>query len=213
MVGRARRTYSVGVNGPVQVRKAELRAAHLARRHVRPAAESAAFASAISAGVLSLPELAGADTVAAYHSLPGEPATTALLEALSERVRTILLPVLRADRELDWAAYVRGAEQRGLGGTLEPAGPRLGLDAVAAAQVVICPGLAADLAGHRLGRGGGSYDRALARVSGAAGPTGLRVLLLYDDEVLVDVPTDAHDQPVDVLVTPTRVIRTGPPAG
>lgn len=162
--------------------------------------------------MLSLPELAGAETVAAYQSLPGEPATATLLEALSERVRTVLLPVLRADRELDWAAYVGGAQQRGLGGTLEPAGPRLGLDAVAAAQVVICPGLAADLAGHRLGRGGGSYDRALARVARAGATAGLRVLLLYDDEVLADVPADVRDQPVDVVVTPARVIRTVPPA-
>ena len=46
----------------------------------------------------------------------------------------------------------------------EPAGPRLGRAAVAEAQLVVVPALAVDRRGLRLGRGGGSYDRALARV-------------------------------------------------
>jgi 5-formyltetrahydrofolate cyclo-ligase len=68
----------------------------------------------------------------------------------------------------------------------------------------VCPGVAGSRAGDRLGRGGGSYDRALAR----SAPTTLRCLLLYDDEVVDAVPTDAHDERVDVLVTPTRTLWT-----
>ena len=72
-------------------------------------------------------------------------------------------------------------------------GPRLGVDAVATADVVLVPGLAVSADGHRLGRGGGSYDRALARV-----PVGtFTCVLLYDGEVGLDVPVEPHDRTVD----------------
>ena len=60
------------------------------------------------------------------------------------------------------------------------------------------PALAVDARGYRLGRGGGSYDRALARVGGQV-PT---IALLYDDELLPTVPTEAHDQRVRVVARP-----------
>jgi 5-formyltetrahydrofolate cyclo-ligase len=86
-------------------------------------------------------------------------------------------------------------------GLLEPV-DRLGVDAVATADVVVVPGLAVSLAGERLGQGGGSYDRALGRV-----PVGTPVVIcLYDDEVGLDVPVDDHDRPVTAAVTPTRWI-------
>jgi 5-formyltetrahydrofolate cyclo-ligase len=51
---------------------------------------------------------------------------------------------------------------------------------------------------HRQGRGGGSYDRALARV-GAAVPT---IALIYDDELLEEVPAGPLDQPVRMVAQP-----------
>jgi len=68
---------------------------------------------------------------------------------------------------------------------------------------VLVPGLAVDRSGMRLGRGGGSYDRALARV-----PVGTPVLvLLYDGEVLDRVPADDHDRRVTAAVTASGVVR------
>jgi 5-formyltetrahydrofolate cyclo-ligase len=84
----------------------------------------------------------------------------------------------------------------------------LGLNAIHDAKIIISPALAADREGRRLGQGGGSYDRALAR----RGPHALVVVLLHDDELLPagDVPVDAHDVPVDVAVTPSGgVVRLG----
>jgi 5-formyltetrahydrofolate cyclo-ligase len=68
-----------------------------------------------------------------------------------------------------------------------------------------------DRAGHRLGRGGGFYDRALDR----ARPDALVVALIHDEELLDLVPTAPHDRPVHVAVTPTGVhrLRTVPGPG
>ena len=89
----------------------------------------------------------------------------------------MILPVLLPDLDLDWAVHTGSLDRRR--GLLEPAGPTLGVDAVATADVVLAPGLAVDRTGMRLGKGGGSYDRALGRV-----PVGTPVcVLLYDDEV------------------------------
>ena len=113
--------------------------------------------------------------------------------------------MLRDDFDLDWAELSDPQDLReNRFGILEPSGPPLGVEAVLDTDAVVCPGVAADLSGHRLGRGGGSYDRVLARL----GPRTLRCLLLYDDEVLADVPQHDHDQQVDAIVTPTRILRT-----
>jgi 5-formyltetrahydrofolate cyclo-ligase len=85
----------------------------------------------------------------------------------------------------------------------EPAGRRLGPDAIARADVLVVPALAVDRAGRRLGQGGGSFDRALAR----ARPDALVVALVHDDEVSSGpLPVEPHDRAVDVVVTPERVL-------
>lgn len=125
---------------------------------------------------LELAELADAGTVAAYVSVGREPSTRALLERLHGAGTRVLLPVLLPDNDLDWALY-EGAERlvKAGRGLLEPAGPRLGPEAVTAADTVLLPGLAVDRHGLRLGRGGGSYDRVLARLE-RAGAVRLAVL-------------------------------------
>lgn len=160
---------------------------------------TASDADALADGVLAL--LDAPATVCAYVSTAGEPPTNVLLQRLLAASHRVLLPVLLADLDLDWASWSGGAALApGRFALLEPTGPRLGVDAVAGADLVVCPGLAGDRGGSRLGRGGGSYDRALARTRA------LRVLLLHDEEVLDSVPAQPHDQPVDVIVTPARTL-------
>jgi 5-formyltetrahydrofolate cyclo-ligase len=91
-------------------------------------------------------------------------------------------------------------------GLLEPDGVRLGPAAVLDAGTVLLPGLAVDGHGVRLGRGGGSYDRVLARLS-AAGADPALIVLLYDNEVVARVPEEPHDHPVDAVVTPAGARR------
>lgn len=183
--------------------KQAIRSRVLANRSRWPPSQQQQTAALLRDRVLALPEMQAATTVAAYRSLPDEPGTDPLLEALHARSVALLLPVLLPDLSLDWAAHEPGHERLNGKGIREPASPALGPAALAAASVVICPGLAGDVQGHRLGRGAGCYDGALAALDHSE----LRCLLLYDDEVLDAVPADLHDQPVDVLVTPTRTLR------
>ncbi|MFI1208825.1 5-formyltetrahydrofolate cyclo-ligase [Streptomyces sp. NPDC020802] len=167
--------------------------------------------AALAARALELPELAHARTVAAYVSVGSEPGTRALLDALHARGVHVLLPALLADNDLDWGAYdgpdsLVGVRHGGRMTLLEPAGDRLGPEAVLAADAVLLPGLAVDARGLRLGRGGGSYDRVLARLERAAADPAL-VVLLYDSEVVGRVPEEPHDRPVHAAVTPSAVHR------
>lgn len=171
-----------------------------ARRRSRSAADREAAARQLARRVLALPELAGAGTVAAYVSTPAEPGTLPLRTELRRRGERVLLPVLRADDDLDWALD-EGLFVPGRRGVSEPAGVRLGPGAIAQATVVVCPAAAVALDGTRLGHGGGSYDRALTRAAG------LVVALVHDDELLDVLPRDPHDQPVHVAITPDRTVR------
>ncbi|MET8515289.1 5-formyltetrahydrofolate cyclo-ligase [Streptomyces sp. NPDC005077] len=188
-------------------RKASLRRELLAARSLLSGKDVENAAMVLSRGAVNLPELAEARTVAAYVSVGREPGTRALLDALHARRVRVLLPVLLPDNDLDWAAYeavdslVPAAR-----GLLEPDGPRLGPDAVLDADVVLLPGLAVDGRGMRLGRGGGSYDRVLARLATAGAHPAL-VVLLYDNELVAQVPVEPHDHPVDAVLTPAGARR------
>ncbi|MFF7360827.1 5-formyltetrahydrofolate cyclo-ligase [Streptomyces sp. NPDC008125] len=189
--------------------KASLRRELLAARAELTAEELADSAAALARTALTLPELTGARTVAAYVSVGREPGTRALLDALRARRVRVLLPVLQSDHDLDWAVYEGTGRLLKAGrGLLEPAGPRLGAPAVLDAGAVLLPGLAADTRGMRLGRGGGSYDRVLARLA-AAGAHPALVVLLYGNEVVARVPSEPHDHPVDAVVTPAGTHRFG----
>ncbi len=188
-----------------------LRREFLAVRNRLTADDLRVTAAALADRALELPELAHARTVAAYVSVGAEPGTRALLDALHARGVRVLLPALLPDNDLDWGAYtgedsLARVRHGGRMELLEPAGERLGPDAVTAADAVLLPGLAVDARGMRLGRGGGSYDRVLARLDGAGARPAL-VVLLYDTEVVAHVPAEAHDRPVRAVVTPSGIRR------
>lgn len=146
-------------------------------------------------------------TVAAYLSTDSEPGSLELVAWLASRDVEVLLPVLTHPDgqrlpEPAWAPY--GGPDRlraGRRSILQPTTP-LVEDAVARMGLVVCPAVAADLTGQRLGRGGGWYDRVLAELD----PAVVVWTLLNDDEVLSSIPTDPWDRPVDVVATPTRLL-------
>jgi 5-formyltetrahydrofolate cyclo-ligase len=170
--------------------KGAWRTAVLSRRAELTEQDRAAAGDALAAALHDL--LVGAERVAAYASVGSEPPTAAVLALCRE----VLLPILRPDGDLDWGAGPGGV--RTARGLLEPAGPRLGPDAISTCDVVLVPALAVDSRGNRLGRGGGSYDRALRRA------TGLTVAVLYDGERSeAPLPVEPHDIAVAAVVTPS----------
>jgi 5-formyltetrahydrofolate cyclo-ligase len=164
-----------------------------------PADSRAAAGRLIRDHVLSLPQVAAAGTIAAYYSVGTEPDTCSLVYALWKRGSYVVLPILAPDGDLDWASYEGpGSLVPGPRGLLQPAEPPRGLGTVSRADVVLAPAVAVDRSGNRLGRGGGSYDRALARV-GEQVPV---IALLYDTELVDAVPVEPHDQPVRAVARP-----------
>ena len=181
--------------------KTELRAQRLAARSRMLPDERTAASRALRDVVLEIPQVEMAGTIAAYHSAGTEPGTHSLLYALWKRGTYVLLPILLPDGDLDWASF-EGPDSLvpGPHGLREPGEPPRGPDAVSRADVVLVPALAVDRTGNRLGRGGGSYDRALARVA----PLIPAIALLYDDELLPAIPTAPHDQPVTHAARPSH---------
>lgn len=184
--------------------KRSLRERIRAARAALPAGELESAGAAITDLLLGLPVVHDADVVAAYVSTGAEVPTGRLIEALTERGTTVLLPVLEADNSLTWRALTgRSQLVAGRYGLPEPAAAT-GQRQLSEAQVVVLPGLCYDRSGNRLGRGGGSYDRALADL-----PDGITTVgIALDCDIIGMVPVDGHDKPVGMIVTPTRVIAT-----
>ncbi|HEU4945656.1 MAG TPA: 5-formyltetrahydrofolate cyclo-ligase [Kribbella sp.] len=150
-------------------------------------------------------ELVAARTVALYVSIPPEPSTGPLIDWLVTSGTEVLLPVLHDDNDLGWGIAPRPGGAGlvpGRFGLMQPP-VDLGADAITRADLVICPALAVDRSGERLGRGGGSYDRALTRV-----PAGTPIwAMVYDTELLDSLPAHPHDRQVNAALTPTRLVR------
>ncbi|GAA1943101.1 5-formyltetrahydrofolate cyclo-ligase [Microbacterium aquimaris] len=159
-----------------------------------------------------LDELVGRGDIAAiscFLSTPFEPATRAFVEGAVARGIRVLLPVTRADGLLDWAVATEDGDiAEGLFGLPEPVGELLGPIAVNDVDLMIVPAAAVDRTGMRLGWGRGYFDKTIGSMEGCP-PV---YAVVYDTEVLDEVPSELHDQPVTGAVTPTRILEFAPPA-
>lgn len=169
----------------------------LAARRARSSATRAIDAAALTLAVVRL--AAGVrGPICAHVPLGSEPGSVAMLDALRGAASDVLLPIVPdAPGPLDWARYDGSLVAGPLGIRIAP-GPPLGTEAIAEAGLVLLPGLAADRAGRRLGRGGGFYDRTLP----LAGPGIPLVVLLYDDELVDALPDEPHDRRVTAALLP-----------
>lgn len=127
--------------------------------------------------------------MAGYEPLRTEPGSVELLAGWHGLGISVLVPVLLADADLDWTHWHPDPDRPR---------PMLGPASIARAEAIFVPALAVAGDGTRLGRGGGSYDRALARVGDV--PV---VALLFDGELTEFLPHDPWDRPVSAVVTPS----------
>ena len=136
-----------------------------------------------------------AHTLLLYSALPDEVPTQTLIDELVAQGKTVLLPRVVSDTDMELRRYSVPADlQQGAFGIMEPTG-ELFTD-YAAIDVAIIPGMAFDDEGHRLGRGKGYYDRFLAKLS----PTTYKIGLCFSWQRVDHVPTDDHDIPMDEVI-------------
>jgi 5-formyltetrahydrofolate cyclo-ligase len=184
-------------------------AKRLARAHAREARDRlspeqrASAAYRIAEALLALDELAGAQTVLAHAALPTEIDPAPAIARLRERGVRIAYPRIESpgvlglhyvSHELDLVPGPFGLAQ-----PIEFA-PRMHPND---ADALLLPGIAFDERGMRLGYGGGYYDRLLPQFRSDC----VRIGLGFDEQVLAEIPAESHDEHVDIVVTPTRVIR------
>ncbi|MDI6099833.1 5-formyltetrahydrofolate cyclo-ligase [Actinoplanes sp. NEAU-A12] len=184
--------------------KIALRTRLLTARRSLPVTVRSAAAARLQEETLALVRETGARAIAAYVPVGSEPGgpdlPDRLLAALPPGGR-LLLPVLLPDNDLNWAPFTGPSSLlTGSRGLREPSGPRLGATAVRSVDLLLVPALAVGRDGTRMGRGGGSYDRVLARLP-SPGP--LVVALLHDGEDVEAVPAEPHDRPVHAVLTPS----------
>jgi 5-formyltetrahydrofolate cyclo-ligase len=167
----------------------------LAVAKARPAEEIADATQAIETRVLASPDFERVNVIALYHSMPSEPATRGLIDAALKAGKRVLLPQFGHEEPqlgafVSWDGLVPGPL-----GIAQPVGPAIPVREV---ELFVVPGLAFDRGGFRLGRGKGYYDRLLARRS----PTALLCGVCFDDVLVERLPREAHDIPMDRLLTP-----------
>ena len=176
-----------------QAARATVRAA---RRQWRddPATDRGATAAAFRNRLLTWLAPRTPGTITAYESWATEPPTQALIAGLQDAGWRVLVPDTLPDLRLSWHdVAVPGVD--------------LGIDAVASADVLLIPGLAIDGDGYRLGQGGGCYDRTLP----LRRPGTLVVAMVFEQEIVRQVPREPHDLPVDAVLT-TQAVRERDPA-
>ncbi len=174
-------------------KKQELRKRFRAERSLRDLTESWTH-------IIKSEEFQSAKTIASYISYGDEPATKDLNEEILRNNKKLVLPRMLKDKNLEWIIW--NGDQSKLvkaGKILEPVGKAIESDEI---DIVIVPTLHATREGHRLGQGGGSYDRALANISA------WRIGLIYSGELTVEpVPVEAHDIKLSAVATPDLIVR------
>ena len=141
-----------------------------------------------------------AQSVLFYAPLPEELDLWPLLMDALAAGKTVSLPRFDAEQKSYAACHIKDASRDtrvGQFGIREPVDlcPRISLNRL---DLILVPGIAFDLKGHRLGRGKGYYDRLLAE---AGGPT---CGVAFDEQIVSQIPTEPHDVRLNCILTPTR---------
>jgi 5-formyltetrahydrofolate cyclo-ligase len=171
-------------------------------------ARAARSSAEISAAGLSIAKhdwanLCPGELVTCFVSMATEPPTSQLRAKLNELGKSVALPIMKPGNSLSWGFDGPDLAKNSYG-INEPAPSEIN---IARASAIIIPALRVGRDGSRLGRGAGYYDRALADVKTHAAGGPLRICLVFDNEVDDSVPSESHDAPIDVIVTPSQVIR------
>jgi len=199
---------SVPAGSPAAEEKRRLRKELRTLRQALDASALGRAAGAVRAAAAALGALPAARTVAGYVACDGEVDVAPLLDDARRRGAVVLLP-RRAHPllELVLADPAAAHVARAGAGMLEPTGPACDLARLASPAIAFVPAVALDRRGHRLGRGGGDYDRLLPTLR-ALGWTIVGVC--HASQLRDTLPTESHDQPVDAILTDAGLLLPHP---
>ncbi len=144
----------------------------------------------------------GAESLSCYLSMPTEPDTRPFVNWAEARGIRVLFPITREDGLLDWTVGEEQVETLGLYGMPEAVGELLGPMAINDVDLILVPAAAVDRTGMRLGWGQGYFDKTLGSMEKCP-PV---YAVVFDSEFVEQVPREVHDQAVNGVVTPTRII-------
>lgn len=189
----------------IEQQKSALRSeAHAARAALSVEARADA-AKAVAAHFFEQVAFSPSDVIAGYWRIRDELDCQPIIIRLMDSGQKVVLPVVMgAEAPLDLRVWEADQPLYEAGfGTLAPSdmAPR------AEPDLVLMPLLGFDSAGTRLGYGGGYYDRTLAQL----GRKPMLVGLAFDAQQLPDIPREAHDIPLDAVVTESGVRFFGKP--
>ena len=184
------------------VQKRVLRAELRERRQNMPAHERELATEGFTARLEELVGSTGAESLSCYLSMPTEPDTRPFVNWAEARGIRVLFPITREDGLLDWTVGEEEVESLGLHGVPEAVGELLGPMAINDVDLILVPAAAIDRTGMRLGWGRGYFDKTL----GSMGKCPPVYAVVFDPEFVESVPRERHDQPVNGVVTPTRII-------
>lgn len=173
------------------------------RRRIRAAlsalSPAARYASdqALFAGFLDLPQVAAARTILLFYGVGIEPDTKQLIAPLLAAGKRVALPRVLPERRLEARLVASPGGEALITGVLDIPEPSEDCPLLLPGEIdlILVPALCCDRAGYRLGQGGGYYDRYLSAYQGAT------VALCRDIVLQERLPREAHDWPVQYLIT------------
>ncbi|OGU16230.1 MAG: 5-formyltetrahydrofolate cyclo-ligase [Geobacteraceae bacterium GWC2_53_11] len=183
--------------------KRSLRSQLLAQRRALSHDAWSASSRAAQLNLLSLDEYARAECIALYAPAHNETDTSLILAAAFKSGKRVLYPAVCGHHMVFRPVERVESLREGAFGILEPC--PTGVDHQAdEPDLIVVPGVAFDLAGHRLGYGKGFYDRFLHH----PGRTAHLIGLCHDFQLTgVPLPADPHDIPMEMIVTDARIVR------
>ena len=177
--------------------KSRLRTQVLTERSQELAADTA---SEIGSQLLSLCSQLDARSVGIYLSFGSEPVTDVFVIGAKAAGITLFAPRTGPESSMEFAA-LEGATESSELGFLQPIGEVIEPEQL---DLIIAPALSVDAFGNRLGRGGGFFDRYLEKFEGPV------AAVVYEHELVPELPSQSHDRPVQYAVTPTGILALSP---
>lgn len=166
------------------------------RKHYRNAIEDS---QKIVENFFKLKEIRDAEVFLLYYPHKNEVDTSHLIKKLLLDGKTVLLPKVEGKVMLPIKIEDLNSLRAGYAGIKEPSGEAFD----GKIDVIVVPAVAFDEKGYRLGYGKGFYDKFLSKLEDV-----LKIGFAYDFQVIDRLPIDAHDIPVDIILTPTKIIKT-----